>query len=66
MKAVQMKHEAICRATLSLARQLCTADAISQADYQRVREVLISSYQPLIMGLSLPQRLDKTRVQSDV
>lgn len=66
MKAAQMKKEATCRATLSFAQQLCAADTITIADYQRVREALINSYQPPIMGLSLPQRLDKTRVQSDV
>ncbi|ADH92918.1 Uncharacterised protein [Arcanobacterium haemolyticum] len=66
MKAVQMKHEAVCRVTLALAEKLRVADAISQADYQRVREALIGSYQPAIMALLLPQRLDKTGVQSDI
>lgn len=66
MKAVQMKHEAVCRVTLALAEKLRVAGAISQADYQRIRDTLISSYQPLIMGLLLPQRLDKTGVQSDI
>lgn len=66
MKAVQMNHEAVCRVTLAFAEKLHVTGAISQADYQRIRDTLISSYQPLIMGLLLPQRLDKTGVQSDV
>lgn len=66
MKAVQMKHEAVCRVTLALAEKLRVAGAISQADYQRVRDTLIGSYHPAIMALLLPQRLDKTGVQSDI
>lgn len=65
MKAVQMKHEAVCRVTLAFAEKLHVAGAISQADYQRARDTLIGSYQPAIMALLLPQRLDKTGVQSD-
>ncbi|XCB37405.1 phage portal protein [Arcanobacterium hippocoleae] len=66
MKAIQMNHEAVCRVTLALAEKLRVAGAIFQADYQRVREALIGSYQPAIMALLLPQRLDKWREQSDV
>lgn len=66
MKAVQMKHEAVCRVTLARAEKLRVAGAICQADYQRIREALIGSYQPAIMALLLPQQLDKTRAQSDI
>ena len=66
MKSVQMKHEAVCRVTLALAEKLRVAGAISQADYQRIRDTLIGSYQPAIMALLLPQPLDKSGLQSDV
>ena len=66
MTEAQFKREAHYRATLHTAHTLANTGLLNAGDLARIQVALQAKYSPPIGRLDAPNRLDNTRVLSDV